>query len=88
MRLELLSNRATIRRTKERIRADFKIPPECRDQIVLFPEKLNEAIASDHPVRLLDGILRRIDWDPWEAKYSLVRGQPPIRPRVVAGAIL
>ena len=68
--------------------ADFKIPPECRDQIVLFPKKLDEAIASNHPVRLLDDILRRIDWDPWEAKYSLVRGQPPIHPRVVAGAIL
>ena len=68
--------------------ADFKIPPECRDQIVLFPKKLDEAIASDHPVRLLDDILGRIDWKPWEAKYSLVRGQPPIRPRVVAGVIL
>ena len=68
--------------------ADFKIPPECRDQIVLLPEKLDDAIASDHPVRLLDDILKRIDWTPWENKYNLVRGQPPIHPRVIAGAIL
>ena len=68
--------------------ADFKIPPECRDQIVLFPEKLDDAISTDHPVRLLDDILKRIDWTPWENKYNLVRGQPPIHPRVIAGAIL
>ena len=67
---------------------NFKSPPECRDQIILFPEKLDRAIPSDHPVRVLDDILKRIDWKPWEAKYSLVRGQPPIHPSVIAGVIL
>lgn len=68
--------------------AEFKSPPENRNQIVLFPEKLDDAISPDHPVRLLDDILRRIDWSAWEAKYVLVRGQPPIHPRVIASVIL
>ena len=39
--------------------ADFATPPLGRDQLVLFPEKLDDIIASDHPVRLLDDILER-----------------------------
>lgn len=68
--------------------AEFAAPPMDRDQLVLFPEKLDNAIAPDHPVRLLDDILNRLDWTPWEDIYILVRGQPPIHPKVVAGAIL
>jgi transposase len=68
--------------------ADFATPPLGRDQLVLFPEKLDDVIAADHPVRLFDDILDRLDWKAWEAAYVLVRGQPPIHPRVIAGAIL
>ena len=38
--------------------------------------------------RMLDEILARIDWSPWEAGYDRTRGQPPIHPRVLAGVIL
>ncbi len=58
-----------------------------RDQLGLFPEKLDNAIAPDHPVRLLDDILNRLDWSKWEETYVLVRGHPPIHPKVVAGAM-
>lgn len=68
--------------------ADFAPPPLGRDQLVLFPEKLDQAISADHPVRLLDAILNRLDWSKWEATYVLVCGQPPIHPKVIAGAIL
>lgn len=68
--------------------ADSAAPPIGRDQLVLFPEKLDDIIASDHPVRLLDDILDRLDWKAWASAYVLVRGQPPIHPRVVAGVIL
>jgi len=40
---------------------NFKSPTECRDQIILFPNKLDRTIPSDHPVRLLADILKRID---------------------------
>lgn len=63
-------------------------PPENREQIVLFAEKLDDAIDPNHPVRLLDKILRGVDWRPWEAKYKLTRGMPPIHPSVLASVIL
>jgi transposase len=67
---------------------DWAKPPELRDQLVLFPRRLDDAIAQDHNVRLLDDILGRLDWSSWEAAYDLRRGQPPIHPRVLAGVIL
>jgi transposase len=62
--------------------------PVDREQLVLFPSKLDEAIGEDHPVRLLDEMLTAMDWSAWEARYSGVAGQPAIHPRVMAGAIL
>lgn len=61
---------------------------ESRDQIVLFAEKLDDAVAQEHPVRTLDAILDKVDWTNWEADYVLTVGQPPIHPRVLAGIIL
>jgi transposase len=63
-------------------------PPERREQLVLFPTRLDDVIATGHPVRLLDEILRRLDWSAWEEGYDLQRGQPPIHPRVLAGILL
>ena len=68
--------------------AEFASPPLGRDQLVLFPEKLDDIIAEDHPVRLLDDILEKLDWKAWTDPYVLVRGQPPIHPRVLVAAIL
>ena len=62
--------------------------PESRSQMVLFATKLDEVIAADHPVRLFDGILARLDWSLWEVGYDLKRGQPPIHPRVLASVLL
>ena len=61
---------------------------ESRDQQVLFPERLDEAVSATHDVRVLDKILRTIDWSTWEAKYKRVTGRPPIHPRTVASVIL
>ena len=61
---------------------------EARDQIVLFAEKLDDAVAQEHPVRTLDAILNKVDWTGWEAEYVLTVGQPPVHPRVLAGIIL
>ena len=53
------------------------------------PSTLDILIAQDDPVRLFDEVLSQIDWSPWEAKYKPgKRGRPPIRPRLVAAAIL
>jgi len=63
-------------------------PPQDRGQIVLFSRMLDDAIAADHVVRLLDDILGRLDWSAWEANYHVNRGQPAIHPRVMASVIL
>ena len=62
--------------------------PLRRDQILLFCPTLDESISDDHPVRLLDEILRAQDWSAWEQEYDGQRGQPPIPPWVMAGVIL
>lgn len=59
-----------------------------RDQLVLFPERLDQVIPDDHNVRLVDEILGRLDWSHWEQQYNGRIGQPPIHPRVLAGVIL
>lgn len=63
-------------------------PNLSREQLVLFANRLDEAIPVGHRVRLLDDICARLDWSAWEAKYDLHRGQPPIHPRVLASVIV
>ena len=59
-----------------------------RQQIALFAETLEERIPEDHPVRLLDEFLGRMDWSLWEAEYNGSFGQPPIHPSILAKVLL
>ena len=59
-----------------------------RRQTLLMYPTLDDSISGDHPVRLFDEILQVCDWSVWEAEYDGGRGQPPIPPRIMAGAIL
>ena len=64
-------------------------PKLDRDQAMLFSPTLDAMLSEDHPVRLFEEMLRTLyDWSAWESQYVLVSGQPPIHPRVLAGAIL
>ena len=67
---------------------DWAKSTERRDQMVLFPTRLDDVVAAEHNVRLLDDILQRLDWSRWEMLYGLQRGQPPIHPRILAAVIL
>lgn len=62
--------------------------PERREQLVLFTQRLDDALPPEHTVRLLDDILAQLDWSLWEAKYHLSLGQPAIHPRILAGVLL
>ena len=62
--------------------------PIKREQIVLFAPTLDESVGEEHPARLFDELLATCDWSGWERQYHGGRGQPPIHPRVLAGAIL
>lgn len=66
----------------------WTLPPLSRDQLVLFSDRLDDVIPKDHPVRLVDEIMSRIDWAPWEARYHGRLGQPAIHPRVLASVLL
>ena len=66
----------------------FAGPALARNQIVLLPTTVDDAIPQDHPVRILDESLGRSDWQPWAVHDPRRRGQPPLPPRVVATAIL
>ena len=37
--------------------------PQPREQTVLFADTLEQRIPEDHPVRILDEILSRLDWN-------------------------
>ena len=67
---------------------DWARAPESREQLNLFPTRLEEAVGPNHRVRLLDAILSRLDWTQWESQYDLRRGQPPIHPKILASVIL
>jgi transposase len=59
-----------------------------RVQALLFYPTLDESISQEHPVRLLDEVLRAQDWSDWVQEYNGRIGQPPIPPWVLAGVIL
>lgn len=51
--------------------------PMQRQQMALFAPTLDESIAADDPVRLVDEVLAGLDRSAWEAEYDGTRGQPP-----------
>jgi len=62
--------------------------PEPREQALLIPVRLDEAVPPEHPVRLLDEIMHRMSWQSFEARYHGRIGQPPIHPRVIASVLI
>jgi transposase len=75
----------SIRQSKVSYWQDAPMP---REQLVLFAETLEERIPEDHPVRLLDEILEKLDWNKWESEYHGRAGQPPIHPSVMCKVLL
>jgi transposase len=63
-------------------------PPMDRDQFTLFAPTPDAMIAPEDSVRLVDEILRALDWSAWENQYMGCIGQPPLPPRALAGIIL
>lgn len=66
----------------------WALPTENRDQLVLFPTKLDEVIEHDHAVRIIDSLLSRLEWRQLEATCHRRLGQPAIHPRILCAVIL
>jgi transposase len=70
----------------------FRQPETRREQIVLWAERLDEAVPADHSVRLFDQLLRAeafaATFKDWEAEYNLTEGQPPYHPRDLTAVYL
>ena len=70
----------------------FRKPEIPRDQLVLWEQRLEDAIPVDHPVRHVDELLRSRafadTFREWERYYVLVEGKPPYHPRDLAGLYL
>lgn len=62
--------------------------PEPREQLVLFPTRLDEAVDAQHVVRLLERLLSRLDFGVFEAAYDVRHGQPAIHPRILTAVWL
>ncbi len=58
--------------------------PVPRDQINLIPVTLGDLIPEEHPIRLLDELLDRLDWSAFHEDYRIEkRGRPPIPPKIL-----
>lgn len=72
--------------------AGFRTPELPREQMVLFSQKLNDAVPQDHPVRSLEFLLRQEPFTStfreMEKTYDLEVGRPPFHPRYVVGLYL
>ena len=58
--------------------------PIPRDEIALIPRTLGDLIAEDHPLRLIDELLSKLDWTGFEQKLKIERrGRPPLPPQIL-----
>jgi transposase len=73
---------------RRRKTAYWQDAPMPREQMLLIPATLEETIPADHPVRMIDELLSRMDWSEWEACYHGSLGQPPIHPSVLCKILL
>jgi transposase len=77
---------------EERVMSGFRRAELSRGQLVLWSQRLEDAIPADHPVRLLDELLVSesfaASFRVWERQYDGFEGQPPYHPRDLAGLYL
>ena len=70
----------------------FRRPEQNREQMVLWAQRLDDAVPQDHPVRQVDFLLRSAafaeTFAQWERDYVLLEGQPPYHPRDLSALYL
>lgn len=66
----------------------FAKPTLARHQKTMFSPTLDEMIPENHPVRVLDELINKLDLTVFESQYHGSRGQPPIPPIVLVKVLL
>ena len=56
-----------------------------RDQLLLFPQSLDEYVSDDNPVRFIDAFVESLDLETLGFKHAVLQetGRPPYHPAVL-----
>ena len=61
--------------------------PYTTKQILLFPQRIDENIAEDDPVRLVNGLIDQLDLTSFRKLYKAA-GRSPFHPRMMLKAVI
>ena len=67
--------------------AKIHFRPYTNKQIILFPQRIDENIAEDDPVRLVDGLIDQLDLTGFRKLYKEL-GRSPYHPRMMLKAVI
>ena len=67
--------------------AKIHFRPYTTKQILLFPQRIDENIADDDPVRLVDGLIDNLDLTSFRKLYKEY-GRSPFHPRMMLKAVI
>ena len=67
--------------------AKIHFRPYTTKQILLFPQRIDENIAEDDPVRLVNGLIDQLDLTSFHKLYS-ESGRSPFHPRMMLKAVI
>ena len=67
--------------------AKIHFRPYTNKQIILFPQRIDENIAEDDPVRLVDGLIDQLDLTSFRKLYK-ESGRSPFHPRMMLKAVI
>ena len=67
--------------------AKLRFRPYTTKQILLFPQRIDENIAEDDPVRLVNGLIDQLDLTSFRKLYKAA-GRSPFHPRMMLKAVI
>ena len=67
--------------------AKIHFRPYTTKQILLFPQRIDENIAEDDPVRLVNGLIDQLDLTSFRKLYKAY-GRSPFHPRMMLKAVI
>ena len=67
--------------------AKIHFRPYTTKQILLFPQRIDENIAEDNPVRLVNGLIDNLDLTSFRKLYKEY-GRSPFHPRMMLKAVI